>query len=513
MQDLNELCPTHTNNNIIKSDKSPNTAPKIPADCNTPANSGIHESVVGAADITNNNAADNINSDIGSDDNNDADTDISCNSNADIDNDGINDINTNVSDSPCAAKTKADAPKPLADKEITDYTAALWKYNPIPENEPEPYPEYINKTISYPGGTITAARVRGKKHKHDGTNCDDWFETANYKHITFIAVSDGAGSKKFSRIGARESCKAAAGYLKHSFKKEFENDPDIEKNLALDFCEQKCMEVCGVLANIVQKAVIKAYEAVESAFYSRAADSKYSDVLGRNLELRDLSATLLLAVVIPLNNTAKENLVIACQIGDGAIALLNSKDEFDSSVKLMSEPDSGDFSGETDFLTSPKMQNIELLKSKTKISRGTFDTLFVMTDGVADDYFPNETEIHRLYYDLIINGIIELPENNKISLDSLTPQHISMLKKIPNPSAYPWVNDKNIKVPVQYTNLICKSAGLSLKDIWNDFAILNLSGLELEKKNISPDERLKIWLDNYVERGSFDDRTLVIVRT
>ena len=25
-------------------------------------------------------------------------------------------------------------------------------------------------------------------------------------------------------------------------------------------------------------------------------------------------------------------------------------------------------------------------------------------------------------------------------------------------------------------------------------------------------EKLKIWLDNYVERGSFDDRTLVIVK-
>ena len=27
-----------------------------------------------------------------------------------------------------------------------------------------------------------------------------------------------------------------------------------------------------------------------------------------------------------------------------------------------------------------------------------------------------------------------------------------------------------------------------------------------------PSKRLQIWLDNYVERGSFDDRTLVIVR-
>ena len=58
-----------------------------------------------------------------------------------------------------------------------------------------------------------------------------------------------------------------------------------------------------------------------------------------------------------------------------------------------------------------------------------------------------------------------------------------------------------------------KSVGLTLEDIWSDSTVLDLARLELEEneKITDPSERMKIWLDNYVERGSFDDRTLVVV--
>ncbi len=408
---------------------------------------------------------------------------------------------------------QVERPKALTNEEVTGHTANLWKYIPIPENEPEPAPEYISGMVSFPNSNIIAARVRGKKHKHEGTNCDDWYEVANYDDITFVAASDGAGSKKFSRIGARESCKAAIGYMVNSFKATFEEKPEVRENLLLELSNQKCMESCGVLAGIVQKAVIQAYEAVEAAFYSRSVDIEYFKVLNRNLQFKDLSATLLLAVMIPINKETKEHLVISCQIGDGMIALLNSKGEFANSMKLMGVPDSGDFSGETDFLTSPQMKNIESLQTRTKISRSVVDTMFVMTDGVADDYFPNETEMRRLYYDLVINGVIE-KHSSVTDIASLTPNQMSTFKKIPDPLVYPWVNDQSIKVAIQYTKRICEVAEITLEDIWDDSTILDLARLEMQQINgeVEASEKLKNWLDNYVERGSFDDRTLVIVR-
>ena len=126
--------------------------------------------------------------------------------------------------------------------------------------------------------------------------------------------------------------------------------------------------------------------------------------------------------------------------------------------------------------------------------------------------FPNETEMRRLYYDLVINGVIE-KDGVPSDTAALNPQQLSIFKKIPDPLVYPWVNDQNVKVSIQYTNRICDAAQVSLEDMWNDSTILDLAKLEMDQinKNIESSERLKIWLDNYVERGSFDDRTLVVV--
>ena len=68
-----------------------------------------------------------------------------------------------------------DVKNTLSDREVTEHTASLWKYNPVPDS-PEPYPEYRNGYEQYSDGEIIAARVRGKKHKHEGSNCDDWYD-------------------------------------------------------------------------------------------------------------------------------------------------------------------------------------------------------------------------------------------------------------------------------------------------------------------------------------------------
>ena len=421
-----------------------------------------------------------------------------------------------VEEQPNSDKPKlvaAESKKGLTNKEVTDHTASLWKYLPIPTDEPEPAPEYLQCDTTLPGGRVIAARVRGKKHKHEGTNCDDWFEIANVDDVTFIAVSDGAGSKKFSRIGARESCKASVGYLVSAYGKMLSDIPTLREALKQDLSSNECMEACGRIAGLVQKSVIQAWEAVEAAFYSRATDPAYSKVLKRKLDLKDLSGTLLVAAIIPLNRETKEHLIVTCQVGDGMIVSINSKGTFQSSVKLLGVPDSGDFSGETEFLTAPQMKTMEALQKRTKLSRGVTDTVMLMSDGVADDYFPNETQMRRLFFDLLVNGVIEM-EDKPADLSKLTPKEMSIFKRIPDPILYPWVNDKSVTVPIQYTNRICDTVGVSLEELWEDRSILGLASLELKEAIPASDmgERLRVWLDNYYERGSFDDRTLVVMQ-
>ncbi|MDE7244677.1 MAG: protein phosphatase 2C domain-containing protein [Oscillospiraceae bacterium] len=404
-------------------------------------------------------------------------------------------------DPPPAAES---VPAPLPDETVTRHTISLWKYLPVPAAEPEPFPEYVTSETEIPGGKLLAARVRGKKHKHEGTNCDDWYEAAVSGKATIIAVSDGAGSKKFSRVGARAACKVAAGYLARGMEDIFRRNPELSGTLGLPLTDPQCQAACGLLAETVQQAVLKAYAAVETAFYVRAAEPAYTAVLGRRLELTDLSGTLLLAAALPVNG---ERLVVSCQVGDGLIALLNTKGSFSSALKLMGEADSGEFSGETDFLTSEKMHDINTLKSRTKIFCGTVDTVLVMSDGVADDYFPFQPGIQRLYIDLAANGILE--DGGPVSL---TPRQARLFKRLPDPLEYPWVNDPSVPVALHYAQRLCDAAGLTLQDLWDDRIILRCLEPEGRMKAASPKERLKIWLDNYVVRGSFDDRTLVIAQ-
>ena len=396
---------------------------------------------------------------------------------------------------------------PLPDEAVTRHTTALWKYQPVPEEEPEPFPEYLTRETEIPGGRVIAARVRGKKHKHEGTNCDDWFEIAGAGEATVIAVSDGAGSQKFSRIGARDACRAAAGYLSCALADVLEGE--LSGDVRLPLSDAKCQKACGVLAGIVQQAVLKAYEAVEAACYTRAADPVYTAALGRRPDVKDFAGTLLLAALLPVDG---ECLAVSCQVGDGMIALLNTAGPFDTSLRLMGEADSGSFSGETEFLTSESVRTLDALRSRTRIFRGEADCLLVMTDGVADDYFPFEPGLYRLCFDLVANGILP-GRGPALSLSGLSQQQVRLFKKLPDSLGYPWVNDPSVEISLHYTERICQAAGLSLRDLWEDETPLLLSRLELDGRMeaASPAERLKIWLDNYVVRGSFDDRTLVAV--
>ncbi|MDE6789888.1 MAG: hypothetical protein K2J47_11320, partial [Ruminococcus sp.] len=143
------------------------------------------------------------------------------------------------------------------------------------------------------------------------------------------------------------------------------------------------------------------------------------------------------------------------------------------------------------------------LAVRTRVSVDSSDILMLMTDGVSDDYFPPESQLQRLYLDLSANGILSVDfDESDLSED------------IPEPDFYSWVNDKTIKVGLNYTRNICEKSDISLESLWNDRRIIK--SVEIKSNDLfdtnNPSERLKIWLDNYIERGSFDDRTLVIVR-
>lgn len=393
----------------------------------------------------------------------------------------------------------------LSDRDVTAHTAAMWKYNPVPES-PEPYPESISGFAASGGFSVTAASVRGKKHKHDGSNRDDSFAFEIVDDMAVAAVSDGAGSKAFSRIGAKAACEAVIKYSKirlGAIKRDF---PNFRKDLGGDIGSEDFGKVCSQIAEMLRGSCAEAFAAVEAASEKRLKNPEFEAALDRKPELKDFSCTLLAAVFIPVETkNGREYLTASIQVGDGMIAAVD--ENADSALIILGDADSGSFAGETEFITSEQFRNPESLMSRTKVRRGKLTSFLMMTDGVADDYYPNNPQLLRLALDLKLNGIMPVTEAEGTAESTDT--------AVPEPVSYPWVNDGDVLYALQYAKNVLSETGLTLEDLWKNKALqkkASLSGFGIvHEKDCA--EMLTIWLDNYVERGSFDDRTLLMINT
>lgn len=385
---------------------------------------------------------------------------------------------------------------PLTDGEVTAHTASLWRYTPVPE-APEPFPEYKELYEKYSDYSVTAARVRGKKHKHDGSNCDDWFEVSEIGGWIIGAVSDGAGSKRFSRIGARAACTSFVNEVRDNFLAAGQTEGLSEK-LSLPLDNPDFISACTKLTEIMQTAFIHACEAVEQEFESRKNNPEFT--AEGELKLSDFSCTLVTCSVIPLDNG--EQLSIAIQAGDGMVCSVSPHEPYSSALTLLGIPDSGDFSGETEFLTSAKIRTPAAVQSRTKLRRSKRSAVMLMSDGVADDYFPNSPKMLNLYLDLMMNGIIPKPSGETSS------------EIVPDIQPNSWVNDKDVSYAIAYSEGTAEKSGISMEKLWDMKA--NLPDPPKSEENLSElsgnaAEKLCRWLDVYLKRGSFDDRTLMVI--
>ena len=417
---------------------------------------------------------------------------------------------SNAAAAPADAVAEADdaddASLALSDEAVLAHTASLWQYHPVPQDEPDAAPEYKTEEKRIGMAEFVAARVRGKKHKHEATNCDDWFAVAAVGDIAVLAVSDGAGSKRFSRVGARAASEAAVGSIYEQLRTLDAANAKNRAAFALPMSDAAFGEACAKLGAALHAGVLDARRAVLAAFHERCGQEAYTKHLGRDLALSDFATTLLVTVAVPVPELG-EVLVLSCQVGDGITCAINTHAPYGKAVKLLGKPDSGDFSGETDFLTSEAMADIASLQRRTLVTRGAYDLILTMTDGVADDYF-NEQEMHRLYLDLVANGIVPGAQGTA----TFTRAEVEFLRSLPQPTTFPWVNDKEQHIALQYASHMCREIPTTEECLWQNAHVLALAAEDTSLKGVaSHAERLKIWLDNYVTRASFDDRTLALL--
>lgn len=217
---------------------------------------------------------------------------------------------------------------------------------------------------------VVATKITGGLHEAKKTPCQDFYHYACSGNKIVAVVSDGAGSAKYGKIGAKTVCETIVNVLINTPFKD------------------------------VKEGVKKAIDIARSKLVIHRLNKSKSVK-----EILNFSATI-------VGVFYHKNRGVFFHIGDGAgIALYEEGNAFDY---VISRPHNGSFSCETYFYT---MDNWEKNLRFTDVNKA--DALFLMSDGVTG--FALSSDMARLKCGFIepINRYLKSEENKSTALKAL----------------------------------------------------------------------------------------------
>jgi hypothetical protein len=388
-----------------------------------------------------------------------------------------------------------------------------------------------------------AASVRGRSHRQDGSPCDDAFALLKAGGWRGVLVSDGAGSARFSRVGARLACARAERVLAQALADvdlsslelaeadlpDLLRDPWSDPNLESVFeAFQRAFAAAdeaitawvdevnrGELAPSPERIFLRDALALsgrpaEPERWSPGEEERPPRVLRA-----DCHCTLLVAVLGEVRirkqdgNVRRTAIAVTCSVGDGMMAVFRNLAPW--AVPLMS-PDAGAYAGQTRFL-SREYSQAEAIRSRLRLSVvGRVEDvlgLAAMTDGVGDDY-AEDAGMDRLLCDLFLNRVLPPGEGVSVPVQHQVAAAITRQEAIVTPEEH------GRTVLVRYAARHAEVTGLSARQMLETDGVLQgLCALDPVEGTVdgAPAEaarRLKTWLEAYHVRGSFDDRTLAL---
>lgn len=188
---------------------------------------------------------------------------------------------------------------------------------------------------------ICALTETGIRHKRHGRGCEDQLTIRRTEESIVAVLADGAGSRSHAAEGARLVADVLATWL----EREFERIHGLTE-------AELCQEIIALLMTKLRHQ---------------------SEMLG--VELRELASTLLFAAV-------KDDRYVFGNLGDGVIGY-----QKDTGRWVVCGPEHGSLPGQTYFVTSERA--VEHLY--VRIGTGTIGAFAMMTDGVAEVWFQEET--------------------------------------------------------------------------------------------------------------------------
>lgn len=228
--------------------------------------------------------------------------------------------------------------------------------------------------------TMIAASKRGRSHAREAKFRDDDFDVM-YRSDTgwyVIAVADGAGSAKFSREGSRIACNTVVEHLALSATgskldeletliAQFQANPDDVNRKAIG----------DTLYTTLGNAVFLAYKNI-----AKEAETTQNAV-------KDYATTLLATVC---RQYGDKWFIGAFWVGDGGVGIYKKG----GSPKILGETDSGEYSGQTRFLTMQEIFEASAFYKRIRFELvDDFDALVLMTDGITDAWFHTDANLFK----------------------------------------------------------------------------------------------------------------------
>lgn len=238
---------------------------------------------------------------------------------------------------------------------------------------------------------MVGASKRGRSHAHVGSYRDDDFglkfvESSGW-HIGIAA--DGGGSSKYSRRASQKVVAHIIQQLPKLLEETFTGDfNDFVKGVNSGKPDSQLLAKNRLYNTILTVSFTAAKMLQDTVTDLQSAKEKSSD--GQQLEysIKDFNTTLIICVA----KKSKHGWFIGTfSIGDGGAVVVDFKKRI---AKLMTTGDSGEFAGQTRFLStmefSPEANPSARLHHYVSDS---FDSIVLMTDGITDPFFPTDVEL------------------------------------------------------------------------------------------------------------------------
>lgn len=251
--------------------------------------------------------------------------------------------------------------------------------------------------LATPAAVLVAASRRGRSHAHEGSFRDDdftlGFDEASGWH--YMVVADGAGSAKLSRRGSAVACEAVHEPLRTHFA----------STLGPAFTEAVLRYKLDPAAASEQAIRLALYTALgATGLAARKAVEREATATGA--ALRDFSTTFLLTIC---RRYDVGWFSAAFSVGDGGVGVYGRA----SGVVPLSRADSGEYAGQTRFLTMAEVWQ----DSQDVVERIGFHlapkltAVVAMTDGVSDPKFETDAKFadaacwHLVWEELAAAGV------------------------------------------------------------------------------------------------------------